>query len=305
MPLETFIAESAVDAVTQIRHKLGPAAVVVNVRQLPGRLWRKPQIEVQAQLPEPAEVAPPVEVAEPVVERRGVGAYLRDVGLLPLHVERVLQEMGSAPAATFTEELRRARGTLQRLWPTRRAPVATGPHLLVGAPGVGKTTVLCKWLTQAVLLDGAAARVWRLDGRTANTAELLSVHGDVLGVPVERAWREEPVAESLTWIDLPGTTAAAELAEWRSRWPDAQVHVVLNAAYETSLLLAQVRQFAALPVQDLIVTHLDEEPRWGKLWNLALGTSYPLRFLSAGKNIPGEFWDATPERLLERNFPLK
>jgi len=36
-----------------------------------------------------------------------------------------------------------------------------------------------------------------------------------------------------------------------------------------------------------------------------LGTSYPLRFLSAGKNIPGEFWDATPERLLERNFPLK
>jgi flagellar biosynthesis GTPase FlhF len=80
---------------------------------------------------------------------------------------------------------------------------------------------------------------------------------------------------------------------------------VLNAAYETSLLLAQVRAFSTLPISDLIMTHLDEESRWGKLWNLALGSGYAIRFLSAGQNIPGEFFDATAERLLARDFPLK
>src|SRR3974390_2548198 len=51
-----FIAESAEDAVTQIRDRLGPEAVVVHVRPLPAnglaKLWQKPMIEVLAYKPE-------------------------------------------------------------------------------------------------------------------------------------------------------------------------------------------------------------------------------------------------------------
>jgi len=68
-------------------------------------------------------------------------------------------------------------------------------------------------------------------------------------------------------------------------------------------LLAQIRAFAALPVADLGFTHLDEERRWGKLWNFVLGTDYALRFLSAGQNIPGNFFEATAELVLARQFP--
>jgi flagellar biosynthesis GTPase FlhF len=85
----------------------------------------------------------------------------------------------------------------------------------------------------------------------------------------------------------------------------AHVHLVLNAAYESAQLLAQTRAFAALPVTDLIVTHLDEETRWGKLWNLVLGTDYPIRYLAAGQNIPGGFTEASAEHLLARHFPVK
>ena len=46
----SFIAASAEEAVAQIRAKLGPEAVVLNVRPLPAnglaRLWQKPMIEV-------------------------------------------------------------------------------------------------------------------------------------------------------------------------------------------------------------------------------------------------------------------
>ena len=57
-----------------------------------------------------------------------------------------------------------------------------------------------------------------------------------------------------------------------------------------------------LPIEDLILTHLDEEPRWGKIWNIVLGTNYPVRYLSAAQNVPGDFYHAAAERILARQF---
>jgi flagellar biosynthesis GTPase FlhF len=76
------------------------------------------------------------------------------------------------------------------------------------------------------------------------------------------------------------------------------VHLVLNAAYEAPVLLAQARGFDDWPVSDLILTHLDEEKRLGKLWNFVLGTKFTVRFLSGGQNVPGDFSVATPELLI-------
>ena len=82
----------------------------------------------------------------------------------------------------------------------------------------------------------------------------------------------------------------------------ARIHLVLNAAYETPLMLAQFRGFAALQPDDWIATHLDEEPRWGKLWNGVMGTNCPLGWIGIGQNIPGLFHKADPDRILSRQF---
>src|SRR5271154_4659051 len=66
-----FMAASAEEAVAQIREKLGPEAVVLNVRPLPAnglaRLWQKPMIEVLAYRPEAPESAL-AQTAEPISE---------------------------------------------------------------------------------------------------------------------------------------------------------------------------------------------------------------------------------------------
>ena len=181
--------------------------------------------------------------------------------------------------------------------------------MLVGPAGVGKTTCLSKWLAQAVLLGGSSARVWRLDGRAANTAEALSVYGDILGVPVERALPrggEWPKA-GIRLVDLPGVDwrdpgAVSELAGQVESMGPVEVHLVLNAAYEIPVLLSQIQAFAPLAVSDLIFTHLDDEPRWGKLWNVFLATNYAMAFLSAGQNVPGGFHEASARLLLPAEF---
>jgi flagellar biosynthesis protein FlhF len=358
----SFIASSAEEAVAQIRERLGPTAVVLNVRQQPAnglaRLWQKPMIEVLAHVPETAPVAaaPLVdtlaefrqqlnEIKEKVgkgglvaehafsggdlsVESsfgedtsvRGghwrVGTVLPKTGLLPLHAQFMVDQLrlshGEMPPASLGEEIHLAKQLLAKMWRRPRPIGQQSLHLLVGPAGSGKTTYLTKWLTQTALIEGRTARVWRLDGATANMAEALSVHCEILNVPAERCWAADAgeLTEEIGFIDLPGVDwrnplALKELAGQVKQFGMPHVHLVLNGAYDMAILQAQLRAFAALPVQDICLTHLDEEQRWGKVWNFVLGANYTLRHFSTGQNIPGDFFPASPERVFERQFPNK
>jgi flagellar biosynthesis protein FlhF len=331
-----FIAASAEEAVAQIRARLGPDAVVLNVRPLkaPGlaRLWQKPMIEVVACRPAPPPPpAPSPDVSEALAGLREeldeikqqvelhdsgwrVAPLLEKTGLLPRHAKQILDSVqaghGELPPSTLAGEIALVRAQLARSWRAPRPCLPNSLHVLAGPAGSGKTTALCKWLTQLTLVEGRLARVWRLDGITSNTAEPLSVYCEILGVPAERSWNAQcrSISEDIGFIDLPGVDwknplAIQELAGQFQQYGSPHLHLVLNGAYDISVLLAQVRAFASLPVDDLIITHLDEEPHWGKLWNLTLGSGCPIRLLSSGHNIPGDFCEASAEILFARQFP--
>lgn len=356
MNLVPFIAESAADAAAQIRQKLGPQAVVVNVRQLPpegiSRLWKKPQIEVLAYVPDetaapsasPSNPDPPQHPADSMTHaeqfqpshrpptllnvldeappspgpapsfrdygRWRAGTLLESMGFLPIHAQKVVSRLqmlhGEIPPESLAEEIQLVRYYLKDAWPksTVKSEVFAHPHVLIGAPGCGKSTVLCKWITHAVLLEQLPAQVLKLDGRTANTADFLSYHCEALGVGLDRTIPKNPSREHVVFVDLPGVNwkdpgALQELAKLIAALPGAELHLVLNAAYDTNVLLAQIRAFGALPITDFIFTHLDEETRWAKLWNFVLGTKFTVRFLSAGQNIPGGFAIPTSEHLFQ------
>ena len=310
--LEPVLQAPPVDPLMELRRELSEIrAEVLRVRDVGS--------SVGIALPEPPEEPPPLEPfvpkSAPYPGRWQVGPILEATGLLPRHalrvVERLCQEHGEAGPAALGEQLEWTAKILKGEWmipPPGPSRAESEVHVLVGPPGSGKTTALCKWLAQWVLVEGRSVGVFRLDGATANTGEFLSVYAEVLGVPVQRSlgpgWRS---ATEVVLIDLPGVShldrgALLPLKEQVKAMGPAQVHLVLNAAYDASLLLAQARAFACLNPMDWMATHLDEEPRWGKLWNVILGTNCPLAWLGVGQNIPGMFHRADPERLLSHQF---
>ena len=338
MKLSTFIAENANDAVRLVQENLGPEAVIVSVRKMPANglarfLHRPGQIEVTACLPEKPRHAVPqgVDAYVPFGENnesqpggeiplpsprelhrwRSI-AWLESLGLLPEFADRLEAKLhtthGPKPPEMPIAEWSAVRDTLSTFWrPPLHEEDGTGrPHVFIGPPGSGKTTALCKWLTTAVLRGEHRARVWRLDGETANTCEFLSLHCEMVGVPVERFWDGAVGAEDLLFVDLPGVecfsaSGMKALREIVSSLPAPHVHLVLNAANETILLFEQFNWFAQLMPEDLIFTHLDEEHRRVKLWNFVLGTNCSLGWLGGGQKIPGEFHRAESSLL----FPHK
>jgi flagellar biosynthesis protein FlhF len=334
MKLSAFIAENANDAVRLVSENLGPDAVIVSVRKMPAngfaRLLQRPgQIEVTACVPEkPRHVVPEgvdtyvpfeekfdgeIELPPPRAAHRWRSiAWLESLGLLPEFADRLELKLrtahGTKPPENPIAEWAAVRDTLATFWrPPPHAEDGTGrPHVFIGPPGSGKTTALCKWLTSAVLRGEHRARVWRLDGETANTSEFLSLHCEMIGAPAERFWNGADGAEELLFVDLPGVechsaSAMKGLREILSSLPAPHIHLVLNAAYDTTLLFEQFNCFAPLMPEDLIFTHLDEEHRRVKLWNFVLGTNCSLGWLGGGQKIPGEFQRAESSLL----FPHK
>jgi flagellar biosynthesis GTPase FlhF len=317
MKVVTFIADTPAAALARIQEQLGPEAVVLSVRPLPAnglsRLWQRSRaVEVLA----------------------------------------AVDDMSQEPGARSQEPADGIQYPVSGVWhPASPSPAThntqNGPHIFLGPPGVGKTTLLCKWLVSAVLTEQRAVRVWRLDGAAANTAEVLSVYAEMFGLNVERFWQESPTPppsqiehwtrsetergclsrsgpettsapellennrnvppsavepaapreNDLLLVDLPGTDttdaqALQALSAQLATLPQARLHLVLNAAYETSILFEQFRAFARFPLEDVSFTHLDEEPRRGKLSDFLSGTNCSLGFLSTGQKIPGEFFAA-------------
>jgi flagellar biosynthesis GTPase FlhF len=284
MKVAAFLAETPAAALERIHAQLGPEAVVLSVRPLPAsglaRLWQRHRVEVLACVEEDGAASGQV---------RGMET---SVPLAQVSPRSVLPSPGQRPLTDSESRSGRVRSISAGV-----EPASSRPHVLVGPPGVGKTTLLCKWLVATALNESDGVRLWRLDGASANTAELLSLYGEMFGVTIERFWNHEsPMIRSggeLCLVDIPGVetedSQALEALQTQLRSMSAHVHLVLNAVYESSVLSRQLRAFSVLQPEDVSFTHLDEESRPEKLQQVIAGSNCALRFLAGGQKIPGHF----------------
>lgn len=318
-----FEVGSAAEAVATIQGRLGPDARVLSVngktRRGLGRLFGSPRFEVVAELPEPPAPAPVDEApraplsALPLAQGARLPQVLRKAGFPERLIGRL--EMSPGWSRALSRPLHEALADLSRDLRAAARPARPLPDRVafLGAAGVGRTTALCKWLSREVFARSRTGRVWRVEFDRPNPAPALDVFGEALGVGVDHyapGLDAAPGAPGeFLLADLPalppaGSREARLMAGFLEREQFTGRVLVLNAAYDADALRAAYARGRDFGATHLVCTHLDETPRWGRLWEFLIEGELSPLFLGTGPGLTGEIESDVLGRVLARTLPL-
>ncbi len=234
---------------------------------------------------------------------RGFSGILGRSGLAMRHLEGIAnraREVALERKISVEQAYREA--LAMRLEECTSIPRTDGPEriaLFVGAPGVGKTTTLAKIAAQEDERDDRVS-LMTTDTFRIGAEEQLRTYADLLQVSFATAVSPQAVRERVkSWgdrrilIDSAGRgradrAAMGELLEIRQALGErAAVHLVVSAETKEADLRDQVRRYAPLHPDSVIVTKMDESDHLSDMANVLLDeTTPPLSWFGTGQRVP-------------------
>ena len=344
-----IIVRSADEAVRVIQRKLGSEARVISVRQVGGQGLAKfissPKLEVIAEIPpeggeqenealdsaEPSaseidsipesQVSsnPEPEISQDVpplteedLEDSDVMRLLARAGFDPallsdLRAWSRWEEMKEMPLADALKEI--TVGLTDRY----RALDNQGTSnriALIGPPGVGKTTTLCKFIAHEVFINKHVPHVLKVENGVPNPDDALRIFCEVVGVTLYREPTNIPEVsdESPLYLDFPGISLSHREDWTQTRETldllDVETRVlVVNAAYDRAVIDQVIRLSSLIGATHLALTHFDELSNSTKLWPVVLRSGLTPLCVCHGQNVTGDFSTNVLNQLIARTFP--
>lgn len=343
-----FTVKTTEEAVALIREKLGPTARVLSVRAIEAKgmkkLFSSPRLEVIAQVdpvagePRVPEMAPPSsplfeeastepaapEMLAPTSEALprsrlvplpsslGLTGLLRRSGITETALNRL--QAGANWNELNTLPLHRALAETSRLLRTQAETRTARPPLsraaFLGSAGVGRTTALCKWLSQEVFRRARIGHVVSVEFDRPNPLGPLPVFSEALGVPLAHfpCETQAAVPGGFVYFDLPSLSTRkpgdnAAIGAFLEREQITERVLVLNAAYDRASLRDAYAAGRDLGATHLVFSHLDEVPQWGKLWDYLFDEEIEPLFLATGPSLTGDCEEDVPGAIVRRTLP--
>ena len=181
---------------------------------------------------------------------------------------------------------------------------------LIGTPGSGKTTTLCKVLANEVFINKKVPMVLKIENGVPNPDDSLRIFCEVVGVTLFREVNMLPEITDKTplYVDLPGLSLGS-VEDW-SQTKDALDQcgidsrvLVINGAYDSRVLQRSVQSAKHLGVTHLAITHFDELANATKLWPLILNSGLTPFCVCNGQNVTGDFSRGVLNQMISKTFP--
>ena len=186
----------------------------------------------------------------------------------------------------------------------------TNKIALIGAPGVGKTTTLCKFLAHEVFMNKKVPHVLKVENGVPNPDDALRIFCEVVGVTLFREPEGIPAVseESPLYLDFPGLSISniQDWVETKQTLDSMEVGtrvLVVNGAYDREILLRSIRSAKHLGATHLAITHFDELANSTKLWPIILQQDLSPLCICNGQNVTGDFSTNVLNQLISRTFP--
>lgn len=209
------------------------------------------------------------------------------------------------------------RGQLTKLFvPSPPIDERKRPRLivLVGPTGVGKTTTIAKLAARAKLSERRRVGLITLDTFRIAAVDQLEKYAEIIGLPliVATSPRELEVAVDefrakemdVVFIDSAGRShrdelKMAELREFLTVLPDAEVHLVLSTTTHGKTILSIANRFSGIGFHKVILTKVDETISFGSFVSALISIGRPVSFVTDGQNVPDDIVASDPERLAD------
>ena len=181
---------------------------------------------------------------------------------------------------------------------------------IIGAPGVGKTTTLCKFLAHDVFMNRKTPNVLKVENGVPNPDDSLRIFCEVIGVTLHREAAKAPSSslQSPLYLDLPGLSLGQQ-AEWvgaKEALDSLNVEtrvMVLNAAYDKQIINKTINQGQLIGATHLAFTHFDEISNSTKLWPILLRNQFSPLCICNGQNVTGDFTTNVLNQMIAKTFP--
>jgi flagellar biosynthesis protein FlhF len=193
-----------------------------------------------------------------------------------------------------------------------RATKGTGCRsiCLIGPTGVGKTTTIAKLAAAFKLRQRQKVGLITIDTYRIAAVDQLRTYANIIGVPLKvvltptelvAAMKEFADCDTVL-IDTAGRSQADqlklnELAQFIVAGKPTEVHLVLSSTTTQEAMEAALERFAAVRVDQIIFTKLDEAVSFGVLLNVARIAARALSYVTTGQDVPDNIEVGQPRRL--------
>lgn len=181
---------------------------------------------------------------------------------------------------------------------------------LLGAPGVGKTTTLCKFLAHEVFMNKRTPHVLKVENGIPNPDDALRIFCEVIGVTLFREPGNLPAISdsSPLYLDFPGLSLS-HVDDWVETKETLDLLgvktrvLVLNGAYDRQVLLKNISSGKHLGATHIAFTHFDELSNSTKLWPVILHSGLSPLCICNGQNVTGDFTTSVLNQMIAKTFP--
>ena len=247
----------------------------------------------------------------------------KSVGSLAEHLASLAKSIQKTPLLDDQVDLAKAEAIK---WMMRKiqiapkwTPTGSGPavHLLMGPPGVGKTSTIAKIASHAKVKSNLNVVLVSFDKGRIAASEQLRIFSKVIDAKYESIDSPEEIVKVLskntdaqlvlvdtTGVSIRSRNSLRELRKFSNLTVPVDTHLVLSATDRGEQHEQSVRNFSEVGISSVVFTKFDECVSYGDAFNICDQWSLPLSYFSTGPNVPEDIERASRERVVERIFGL-
>ncbi|MFJ7751920.1 flagellar biosynthesis protein FlhF [Peribacillus muralis] len=189
---------------------------------------------------------------------------------------------------------------------------------IVGPTGVGKTTTLAKVAAETMLKHDLKVAFITTDTYRIAAIDQLKTYAKILNVPIEVAYNLEDFKRATerfshydyVFIDTAGRNFrnpqyVKDLNDIIHFTEEMETYLVLSLTSKQKDMEDIYRQFAAIPIKQVIFTKADETSTFGAIFNFIYTHKVGAAYITNGQNVPDDMEIATSSQLLKMALEAK